>query len=237
MTKGRPELRPVPNTCSESCGCHTADLPVLTLAVSERRRLLRRALGLEYLTVGWNIMEGLVSLIAALGANSVALLGFGIDSFVETASGLILLWRLHAEGALRDPAAIERLDRRARRLVGGSLFVLAGYVGFEATLALYQNERPSQTVIGVIITSLSLIVMWFLARAKRGVARAIESRAMEADSFQTSACWWLSLITLSGLGLNMWLGWWWADPLAALVLVGFIAYEGWQAYQGKECTC
>jgi divalent metal cation (Fe/Co/Zn/Cd) transporter len=189
------------------------------------------------LTVGWNIIEGLVSLVAALGANSVALLGFGIDSFVETASGLILLWRLHAEGAVRDPAAIERLDRRARRLVGVSLFVLAGYIGLEATLALYQKERPTQTVIGVIITSLSLIVMWFLARAKRRVARAIESRAMEADSFQTSACWWLSLITLSGLGLHMWLGWWWADPLAALVLVGFIAYEGWQAYQGKECTC
>lgn len=198
---------------------------------------LRRGLRLEYLTVGWNVVEGVVSVAAALAAGSVALLGFGIDSFVETTSGLILIWRLRAERHARDPEAVERLDQRAHKLVGLSLFLLAAYIAFDASKALLTQERPEPTVIGIAITSLSLMVMWWLARAKRRTARLLGSRALEADSFQTTACFWLSLVTLAGIGLNAALGWWWADPVAALGMTWFLVSEGREAWRGEDCSC
>jgi divalent metal cation (Fe/Co/Zn/Cd) transporter len=201
----------------------------------ERSELLRRALRLEYLTVGWNIVEGVVSLVIALEAGSIALLGFGVDSFVETASGCILLWRLHAERRAADKKEIERLDRRAHKLVGLSLFLLAGYVAVEAVKDMILRDRPETTLAGIAITSVSMVAMWWLARAKRRTAAALESRAMAADSFQTTACWWLSLITLSGIGLNASLGWWWADPVAALGMTYFLAAEGREAWRGEDC--
>lgn len=202
-----------------------------------RAELLRRGLRLEYLTVGWNVVEGVVSLAAALAAGSVALLGFGIDSFVEMSSGLVLIWRLRAERRARAPEDVERLDRRAHRLVGLSLFLLAGYIAFDATLALITAERPAPTVVGVAITALSLVTMAWLARAKRRAARELGSRALAADSFQTSACFWLSLITLAGIGLNAAFGWWWADPLAALGMTWFLVREGREAWRGEDCAC
>ncbi len=204
---------------------------------SPRADLLRRGLRLEYFTVGWNVIEGVVSVAAALMAGSVALLGFGIDSFVETTSGLILIWRLRAERRARDPEEIERLDQRAHKLVGLSLFLLAAYIGVDATMALITRERPEPTIVGVAITALSLAVMWWLARAKRQTARALESRALEADSFQTTACFWLSLLTLAGIALNAAFGWWWADPVAALGMTWFLVAEGREAWRGEDCAC
>jgi divalent metal cation (Fe/Co/Zn/Cd) transporter len=204
---------------------------------SPRRDLLRRGLRLEYLTVGWNVIEGLVSVAAALAAGSVALLGFGMDSFVETTSGLVLIWRLRAERHARDPEDIERLDRRAHKLVALSLLLLAAYVAFDATKALITRDKPQPTMAGMAITSLSLAVMWWLARAKRRTARGLASRALEADSFQTTACFWLSLITLAGIGLNTALGWWWADPVAALGMTYFLVSEGREAWRGEDCGC
>jgi divalent metal cation (Fe/Co/Zn/Cd) transporter len=187
--------------------------------------------------VGWNVVEGVVSVAAALAAGSVALLGFGIDSFVETTSGLILVWRLRAERGLSDAAAIERLDRRAHRGVAWSLFLLAVYISLDATKALLTRERPEPSLAGIVITTLSLAAMGFLARAKCRVAQGLDSRALRADSFQTSACFWLSLITLAGIGLNAALGWWWADPLAALAMTWFLVAEGREAWRGEECGC
>jgi len=205
---------------------------------SQRPELVKAGLRLEYLTVGWNIVEGIVSVFIALGAGSIALLGFGIDSFVETASGAILLWRLHAEKHARDVEAVERLDKRARRLVGISLFLLAGYVIVEAVRDLVGADRPEPTLVGILITAVSMVAMWWLARAKRRVAIALGSRAMKADSIQTTACWWLSLVTLVGIGLNAALGWWWADPLAALGMTYFIVSEGREAWRGEDsCSC
>jgi len=209
----------------------------------DRTRQLRDALRLEYLTVGWNVIEGIVAVAAALAARSVALLGFGLDSFVETASALILVWRLGAEhsaattGRALYGAAIERLDRRAHRLVGLSLFLLAAYVAFDALGALWRRERPEPSIAGIAIAALSLGVMVWLARAKRRAAARLASRALAADSFQTTACWWLSLITLGGVGLNLLLGWWWADPLAALGMTWFLAAEGREAWRGEDCGC
>jgi divalent metal cation (Fe/Co/Zn/Cd) transporter len=198
---------------------------------------VRRGLLLEYFTVAWNVVEGVVSVWAAIAAGSVALLGFGIDSFVETSSGVVLIWRLRAERHARDPAEIELLDQRAHKLVGLSLFLLAGYVAFDAVKALATRERPEPTLVGVGITVLSLAVMGWLARAKRRTASALSSRALEADSFQATACFWLSLITLAGIGLNAVLGWWWADPVAALGMTWFLLSEGREAWRGEDCAC
>lgn len=202
-----------------------------------RPRLVRRALRLEYLTVGWNVVEGVVAIGAALAAGSVALLGFGIDSFVETASGLVLLWRFHAEAAARDHEEIERLEHRALRLVGATLFLLAAWVAFDAARTLWERERPSPSAVGIALTSVSIVAMQWLARAKRRTASLLGSRALEADAFQTTACFWLSIVTLGGIGLNAALGWWWADPVAALGMVPLIAKEGLEAWRGEECGC
>lgn len=202
-----------------------------------REALLRRAAGLEYLTVGWNVVEGIVAVSAAVASGSVALLGFGLDSFVESTSGLILLWRLARERRSTgiSPEAIERLDRLAHRLVGGTLFLLAAYVSVDAGLALWNAERPETSVVGLIVVSVSIAVMWWLARAKAAAARGLGSRALEADAFQTMACWWLSIVTLAGIGLNAALGWWWADPLAALGVAALIVREGVEAWRGETC--
>lgn len=203
----------------------------------ERQAALQRGLRLEYLTVGWNVVEGSVAVLAALAAGSVALLGFGIDSFVEMTSGLILIWRLRAERRATCAHDLERLDQVAHKLVACSLFLLAGYVAFEAAKSLITHEHPQPTLIGVVITVLSLGMMAWLARAKRQTARALGSRALEADTFQTTACMWLSVITLVGIGLNALTGWWWADPLAALAMCPFVISEARQAWRGEDCGC
>jgi len=197
--------------------------------------MLRRALRLEYFTVAWNLIEGSVAVAAALAAGSVALLGFGIDSFVESTSGSILIWRLLAERTQTDAAATEAIERRAQKLVALSLFGLAAYILFDALKTLALQERPEPSAVGVALTSLSIGVMWWLARAKRRTAIALGSRAMEADAFQTTACWWLSLIVLAGIGVNALTGWWWADPVAALAMCVFLAREGRGAWSGDDC--
>jgi divalent metal cation (Fe/Co/Zn/Cd) transporter len=220
-------------TTSDACGCAA---PCAPTAAPPRADLVGRALGLEYLTVGWNVVEGLVAITAALAAGSVALLGFGIDSFVECASALAMIWRLRAE---RDGRAsiqsLDAIEHRARKLVAASLFLLAGYVTLDAAHALYANERPSFSLVGVVLLAVSVAVMLWLARAKREIAKALGSEAMEADAFQTTACWWLSLAALVGIGLNGLLGWWWADPVAALVIAVLIAREGRASWHGRAC--
>lgn len=208
-----------------------------TRGVAARPDLLRRGLRLEWLTVGWNIIEGVIAIGAALAAGSVALLGFGIDSFVESSSGGVLIWRLRAESRSADAQRIESVERRAQRLVAGSLFALAAYITVDAVLALARGEHPEPSPVGVILAAISLAVMWLLAREKRRTAIALGSRAMEADAFQTTACWWLSLIVLGGLGANGAFGWWWADPAAALGAAVFIVREGREAWRGEDDCC
>ena len=199
----------------------------------DRGALLRRALGLEWLTLGWNLVEGVAAIAVALAAGSVALFGFGVESFVESASAGILLWRLLAERRGADEARVLRTEERARRLVAASLVALALYVAYDAATALWARERPDPTLLGMAITALSLVVMWWLSRAKGRVARALGSRAMEADAFQTTACFWLSLLVLVGIGLNAAFGWWWADPAAAMGIAVFIVVEAKEAWEGE----
>lgn len=200
-----------------------------------RGALVLRALRLEYLTVGWNIVEGIIAVALAQAAGSVALLAFGIDSFVESTSAAILIWRLRAERNARDRHAIETLDRRAHRFVAGSLFLLGAFVFAHATWKLWSGDRPEPSIGGIILTSVSIATMLWLARAKRRAAHAIGSRALEADAFQTTACFWLSVITLSGMALNALFGAWWADPLAAIGVAIFVVKEGREAWRGDDC--
>ena len=202
---------------------------------SPRQPVVARALRLEYFTIGWNIVEGVIAVAAALAAGSVALLSFGLDSFVESASGAILIWRLLAERRAVDQAAIERLDRRAHRLVGVSLFLLAAFVVVESVRTLAIGEHPEPSVVGMALTAVSIAVMMWLARAKRRAARLLGSRALEADAFQTTACWWLSILSLCGIGLNSAFGWWWADPAAALAMTLLLVHEGREAWRGEAC--
>ena len=204
-------------------------------AIVTRPRLLARGLRLAYLTVGWNIVEGFVAIGAALAAGSVALLGFGIDSFVETASGLIIIWRLMAERQAVDHERIETVERRAQRLVAASLVGLAAYITVDAVTTLVGGEHPQPSPVGVGLAALSLGVMWWLARAKRRTAIALGSRAMQADAFQTTACWWLSLAVLAEVGLNTLFGLWWADPVAALIIPVFLLREARETWAGEDC--
>ncbi len=202
---------------------------------SSRPNLLQRGLRLEYLTVGWNIAEGLIAVAAGLVAGSVALVGFGVDSFVETISGMVLIWRLSAEARGRlDEEAVETVERRAERLVGLAFFLLAAYVTFEAIRTLIEGEAPLASPIGIALTSLSIVVMLWLAGAKRRVGEVLGSRALIADSKQTYACWYLSVVTLAGLALNAVFGLWWADPLAALGIVVLLVREGFEALRGED---
>jgi divalent metal cation (Fe/Co/Zn/Cd) transporter len=187
---------------------------------------VRRGRRLEYLTVGWNSLEGIIAVGAGLMAGSIALVGFGIDSAIEVSSGGIILWRL---------VSGEHRERLALKLVGVSFLALAVYIAFEAAKSLWFHEPPETTYVGIAIAALSLAVMPFLAHAKRSVARQLHSNAMLADSRQTDLCAYLSAILLGGLVLNAIFGWWWADPIAALIMVPIIAREGVEALRGETC--
>jgi divalent metal cation (Fe/Co/Zn/Cd) transporter len=194
-----------------------------------RANHLRAGRRLEYFTLGWNLTEAAVAIGAGLFARSIALIGFGIDSLIESLSGGILLWRLQATGT------DQKRERLAHRLVGISFLILALYVAFEAGKSLLRREEPETSVVGVVLSIVSLIVMPLLARAKRRVAAKLESRALRADSRQTDICAYLSAILLGGLLLNTLFGWWWADPIAALCMVPLIFREGMEAVCGGSC--
>ena len=214
---------------------NTAPKRPTTLRPEARVRLVRRGLHLEYLTLGWNLVEAAVAVAAGVLAGSIALVGFGIDSVIEISSGAILLWRLASD---REEEAREQIEARALKLVGASLLALAAYVAIEAAKTIIEGEAAHTSYVGIALAIASLIVMPLLARAKRRVAAGIDSRALVADSRQTDICAWLSAILLAGLILNAWLGWWWSDPAAGLLMVPLIAKEGVEALQGeRSCSC
>lgn len=200
--------------------------------LADRNVIIRRGRRLEYLTIGWNLVEGLVGVAAGLTAGSISLVGFGIDSFVEVASAGALLWRIAVDA---DEHARERNEKRALRLVGVCFLALAAYMAYESGADLWWKRAPEHSVPGIILALVALLVMPLLARAKNVVGRALGSTAMRADAKQSAFCAYLSAILLAGLLLNALLGWWWADPLAALIMVPIIAREGVEAVRGKAC--
>ncbi len=191
---------------------------------------VRQARRLEYLTLAWNACEAVLAIGTGLLAGSTALLGFGVDSMIESTSGTVLLWRFGGDGGG------EEREERALHLVGVSFLLLALWVAWKATRALLEHETPGESYVGIGLAVASLVVMPLLARAKRNVAADLGSRALEADSRQTDLCAYLSAILLGGLALHAAFGWWWADPLAALVMVPIIGWEGYEALRGETCS-
>lgn len=197
----------------------------------------RKALLLSYFTVGYNILEGIVSIIAGLFAGSIALIGFGLDSFAESASGGVMIWRFRKHGKISEEEE-ERIEKRAIRLVAYTFFILGTYVLYESVTMLYQHDIPDPSPLGIIIALVSMLVMPALFYLKYQTGKAINSKSLVADSKQTLACVFLSVALLAGLGLNYFYGLWQADPIVGLVIVFFLFREGFQAFrEGKLCSC
>lgn len=207
------------------------------LLFRERAAIVQRGRELEYFTIVWNAAEGLIAIGAGVIAGSISLVGFGIDSFIEVASGSVLLWRMAVDADERRRAVNEK---RALRFVGTCFLLLAAYIAYESVTDLWSRRAPEHSIAGIVLACVSLVVMPLLSRAKRRVGRALGSAAMHADAKQTEFCTYLSAILLLGLLLNTFLGFWWADPVAALVMVPIIGREGVEGAQGKacdSCTC
>ena len=199
--------------------------------IDARRTLVRRGLWLNYATIGYNTLEAVGSILAGVLAGSVALVGFGFDSAIEVTAAGAAQWRLRAD---LDPERRERVERITHRVIGWSFLALAAYVVYDSAEMLWSGERPERSVLGIAILAASVAVMPLLARAKRRVARGLASRALEADAKQTSLCAYLSIIALAGVALNAAMGWWWADPVAALAMVPIITKEGIEGVRGED---
>lgn len=194
----------------------------------------KKALLLSYFTVGYNILEGIASIVAGLLTGNIALVGFGFDSAIESFSGAVLIWRLTMHGRIPEEEE-ERVEKRAVKLVGMSFFVLAAYVFFEAAKKLYFHEHAEPSLLGIVIAILSIIIMPALSWAKLRTAKRIGSAALKADSRQTFLCSLLSVALLLGLGLNYFFGLWWADPVGAFVMLFLIIREGIETLKEEKC--
>lgn len=201
------------------------------LALS-RDAIVQRGKRLEYFTIGWNSLEGIVAILAGVFAGSISLVGFGVDSFIEVTSGAALVWRLSADAEMQHR---EHIEKRTLRIVGACFLTLAAYVSYEAGRNLVERRAPEHSLPGIIIACLSLVAMPLLSRAKRRVAAHLKSAALNADARQTEFCTYLSAILLGGLLLNAAANLWWADPMAALLMVPIIAKEGIDGIQGDTC--
>ena len=205
--------------------------PGLEVPIDARPALVRRGQMLSRVTLAYNSLEGVVSIIVGTMAGSISLIGFGVDSVIEVSSSIAALWRLRSD---MDPVRRARVEALTLRLIGLSLLALALYVLVDAARALYLREAPERTVAGIVVAGASVLIMPMLARAKRRIGIALGSRALVADAMQTSLCAWLSVIVLVGLGLNALLGWWWADPIGALAMTVFLVKEGREAWRGED---
>ena len=196
--------------------------------------LKNKALILSYFTVGYNILEGLVSIAAGALTGSVSLVGFGFDSFIESISGSVMIWRFSAK--IKDEEHEEEIERKASKFVGYSFFVLGAYILFESVKKLYLHIGPEPSILGIIIAALSLIVMPFLAHLKYKTGKSMKSRSLVADSKQTFVCVLMSIALLLGTGINFLFGFWWADAVTGLIFVFLCVKEGHESIQeGKLC--
>jgi divalent metal cation (Fe/Co/Zn/Cd) transporter len=192
--------------------------------------LNRRSLHLAYASVGYNLLEGVIAVVAGASATSVALLGFGLDSFIEVSSALVVIWQFRSQ----MPESRERL---AMRGVAVSFFALAVWITVDAVRSLVQTDRADPSPLGIGIAAASLVVMPLLVWAKRRTGRELGSATVLADSMQTVLCTWLSAAVLAGLLLNSAFDWWWADPVAGLVIAAVALREGREAWRGKVDDC
>ena len=201
---------------------------------AERVVLIRHAFRLEWLSIGWMVIEGAVAIGLGIIAHSLLLVAFGIDSVIELASACVLVWRLSVE--LRDGQAFsEATERRASRIAGGLLFVLALYVVVAAGIGLWQHHAAEFSTPGIALAVAAIPIMYFLSRRKLAVAEQLGSRALRADAIESITCGWLSFVVVLGLAAQLILGTWWVDSLASLAIVYFLIKEGREAWEGDDC--
>jgi divalent metal cation (Fe/Co/Zn/Cd) transporter len=199
-------------------------------------KLYRKGLYLEYLTVGYNIAEAFFSILFGTIANSIALIGFGLDSIIESLSGIVLIWRLHKHGKIPREAE-EKIEKKALKFVALTFFVLSLYIFFQSLKKLIKVEIPSPSLPGIIVASVSIFIMPLLAWQKYKTGKIIKSRALMADSKETLACAFLSFALLGGLGIHYLFGFWQADPIAGLIIVIFLFREGEESWkESREDT-
>jgi len=209
-------------------------------SADERARstdLVRWALWLLGFTIAYNIGEGIIAVWFGSAAGSTSLVAFGLDSGIECGAAVVLMWRVVVEVRGADGERAEAAERRAMRFVGGTFMALAIYVAAEAATTLWNREPPEASVIGIVLTMVSLLIMPALAWVKLRNARRISSRALESEAKETIACAWLSAITLGGLAANAAVGWWWADPVAGLAMIPWLIREGMEGLRGKADCC
>ncbi len=200
-----------------------------------RANLIWRGLRLALFTVIWNVLEGAIAVASGIAAGSIALIGFGIDSFIETASAVVVGWRFSYEMRGKPQAQTERAEAWSARIAGALLLALAFYILMDSSLRLMGiGHEPEPSMVGIALTAVSLAVMPILGRAKLRIAERLDSKALRADAYESITCAWLSATTLAGLAVNAVSGWWWADPLAALVLIPLIVREGLEGLRGGE---
>ncbi|HPM75928.1 MAG TPA: cation transporter [bacterium] len=201
---------------------------------SLKRNWLRLALWLVGGTLVYNTIEAGVAIYAGVNARSIALIGFGLDSIIEFAAALMLLWRLAVEARGADRERVETTERQVRRFVGLTFFALAAYVIGQAGFNLWVSQAPEESLLGIVLAAVSLVVMPLVSWGKLRAARAIGSAALRAEAKETLACSYLSFTLLLGLGLHAWIGWWWADPLAALLMAPWLIKEGFEGFEVEE---
>jgi divalent metal cation (Fe/Co/Zn/Cd) transporter len=195
----------------------------LALQEGELARLRRRGFRLEYASMAWMTVEATVAIVSGIIASSIALIGFGLDSVIEFFAAAVVVWQL------RGTASEER-ETRALRLIGGTFFALAAYLTVESIIDLVNQNRPGQSAAGIAVTAAALVVMPLLALAKRRTGQKLGNRTLIADAAESAFCAFTSAAALVGIGLSAWLGWWWADPVAALVIAGLAVREGIEAW-------
>jgi divalent metal cation (Fe/Co/Zn/Cd) transporter len=209
--------------------------PTADLRATRERNWVRIGLWLVSATMAYNTVEGVLALWAGVRADSIALVGFGLDSFIECAAAAVLLWRLGVEARGAAPEAVETSERRVHRFVGGTFLALALYVLAQGSFTLWWREAPEETVFGIVLAAVSLVVMPLVSWGKLRAANHIGSAALRSEAKETLACSYLSLTLLVGLAANAVAGWWWADPMAALLMTPWLVKEGMEGLRGESC--
>ncbi|MDN5696429.1 MAG: cation transporter [Rubrobacter sp.] len=201
------------------------------LTTAQRKRLHRRGLRLEVFTITWNVVEAVVAIGAGLLTGSVSLVAFGADSFIEVISAVALLWRLLKADPNAGAAESGAAERRALYLVAATFFLLAAYISFESVGALLSRDGPESSNVGIVLATLSILIMPILAFLKQRTGRQMGSEALKADAVETWVCSYLSVALLAGVGLYAAFGWWWADPVGALAMLPVILWQGWETFE------
>jgi divalent metal cation (Fe/Co/Zn/Cd) transporter len=202
---------------------------------TDKTDLLKKGVQLEYLTIGWNMIGALIAGVTGIAAGSIVLISFGLVSIIGIVmAGMMLLGLRNELQGKKGKEAHSAMERKVLFTVGVAFFLLALYIMNESGSRLYYGEKPETSTIGLVLSVLSLVGMPILAVMKFRTARGLESRALRIDARETAVCTYLALTLFLGMSLNLWLGWWWADSVSALLMLPLLVREGWEAVEGSK---